>query len=220
MIITSSPTMEPSIVPITSIPTVSPSITGEIVSITVSQTVTAELEPSDVRDIENLVDKAYGTGEQDISSSTNYISSGSLTISLLETISSEDAKNALQESIASVLNLTVGSVDVTVDLSTGVVLYNITSGSFDDASHAIILLQEEDIAVILTDQLGSMDVHSVSPSENIIAETMLIVDADDIPISLIQAENILLALLDDSQSLLTEGIFEISILTIMFDVDL
>ena len=80
MIITSSPTMEPSIAPITSIPTVSPSITGEIVSITVSQTVTAELEPSDVRDIENLVDKAYGTGEQDISSSTNALQQNFLTI--------------------------------------------------------------------------------------------------------------------------------------------
>jgi len=70
----------------------------------------------------------------------------------------------------------------------------------------IVSLQDENVVTALTSHLDdAIEVRSVSPSESIIAETTVILDADDVSVGLIQAENTLLALLDDSHSLRTES---------------
>ena len=201
---TSVPTFDPSISPIISIPTSQPSITGLVISVGVTQTTTREVSPDDVNYIEGVIAEAYGVDIAEVSSVTEYATTGSMTVSVPETVSEEKAISEITESMSAALGVPVESITVSLDVDSGEVTYTITSSSYDET--VAIVEDLEDPATVETFGAESdvVSFDSITPDARITAETIVILDADETTMSLVAAENYVEAVLGEEYSSTSE----------------
>ena len=205
MIITSTPTSVPSQVPVTSIPTTAPSITGLVVSVDITSIVSADVSESEISSLQNAVATAYGVDEDDISSVTEYVVSGTMDIAITDSASSEEVIVSLTDAMADTLDVAPENIKITIDASTGEVVYVVSTSTYDNAVAIQSALETDAVIDDISSESDSADITSLTPALEIVADTTFIVDADDISVALVTAENTLDALLDDSYNTESEG---------------
>ena len=128
---TISPIFNPSSAPFTSIPSARPTITGEVASVSISGSVEEALSEEDASEIALAIAKIYGVEEEDVVMSVEYVSSGTLNVTIPEELSEADATAVLEESISNTLGIHSSEVEVTIH-DDGVVTYTITGESYTE----------------------------------------------------------------------------------------
>ena len=210
LIITSVPTSTPSVAPVTSIPSAAPSFTGLVVSVSIEHIVTGELSDSDFLYLEEVVATAYGVPSEDVSSVTEYTTSGSMDVTIPSSTTEEEAVQALTDALAEALDVSVHAVTISINSETGDVTYSVTSTDYDDATKLLATLEDESIGATLTDSTGVLTVASVLPDAAITAEVIISVDADEVTVPLESAENQVEAVLGSDYESTSDRIIHIT----------
>ena len=96
---------------------------------------------------------------------------------------------------------------LTLDSESGEVSYIVTTSDYDETHSVLSQLQEEDIIENIDTSVVIVD--SIKPNTEVIAEVNIIVNADEVEVSLQQAENQINALLDDNYSSDVSGNFHV-----------
>ena len=203
--ITSSPTLLPSESPITSTPTTSPSFIGLVVSVGITTTATGPLETSEVEYLEDLVADAYGVDSDDLTIVTEYVTSGTLDVTIPDNVSTEVAIADLTTAMSQALGMSEDSVTIEVDLETGEVTYFVSTDDYDATANIQDQLEDESLLETLNESTDVVLIDSVTPSVDIVADVTVVVDADEVTMPLQQAENRFDALLDNNYQAETEG---------------
>ena len=198
MFITSSPTLLPSVSPITSAPTTRPSFIGLVVSVDISTATTESIDDEEITELESLVAQSYGVDIEDVSSVTKYITTGSLVITIPDNVSEDEALDDLTAALSATLGISEDNISLTLDPETGEVSYTVTTSDYDETNAALSQLQDENIVENIETNVVFID--SLQPSDEVIAEVSVVVNADEVEVSLQQAENQIDALLDDNYS--------------------
>ena len=102
--------------PITSAPTTAPSFIGLVVSVGITTTATGPLDTSEVEYLENLVADSYGVDSDDLTIVTEYVTSGTLDVTIPDNVSTEDAIADLTKAMSQALGISEDSVTIEVDL--------------------------------------------------------------------------------------------------------
>lgn len=209
MFITSSPTLLPTMSPIISAPTSAPSFIGLIISVDITTTTTTNIDTTEITELETLVAESYGVDIEDVSTMTEYATTGTLTVTIPDTISEDEALEELSSALALALDINEDIITLSLDAKEGVVSYTITNNNFDQTDAILSDLQNDDIIENIDTNVVIID--SVSPIDEIIAEVTVAVNADKVEVSFQQAENRIDALLDDNYSSDVTGNFSIVI---------
>lgn len=196
MFITSSPTKLPSLSPITSTPTTRPSFIGLIISVDISTATTESMGDEEITEIKVLAAESYGVEIADVSSVTEYVTIGSLDITIPDNVSEDEALNNLISAFSDTLGISEENISLTLDPESGKVSYIVTTGDYDETLAALSQLQGDDIIENIDTNVVVID--SVQPNDEVIAKVSVIVNADDVEVSLQQAENRIDALLDNN----------------------
>ena len=196
MFITSLPTLLPSKTPVVSSPTLSPSFIGLVISVEITQTTTTAIDNVEVAELELLVAQSYGVDIEDISSTTEYVTTGTLAVTIPDTISEAEALEDLTTALSLTLSIDEENIFLSLDPETGEVEYIITTNNFDQTNTALLELQNDDIIENIDTNIISIS--SVSPSAEIVAEVSILLNADEVETSLQQAQNRVNAMLDDN----------------------
>jgi len=198
MFITSMPTMHPTETPLTSIPSTSPSLTGLIVSININIPSTSTLTSEEVIYIQEVVAQSYGVNTEDVSTFTEYVTTGSVDVTISDGVAEDITISELVSALSQVLDIPSESISVFVDSETGDVTYAVSTTEYDATEQIFNTLQGSTIADLLNGFLDNVSVDSVSPVGGVFAETTVVVDADDVTVSLQTAENLIEAIFDDT----------------------
>ena len=184
-------------------PTVSPSFVGLVVSVEITKTATAALDDSEISELENIVAQSYGVDSDDLTIETEYVTSGIITVDIADSISDEEALTSLTTAMATALGVSEESITLTLDPESGEVSYTVTTNDFDDTAAILASLQSDDIIDTLVTDV--VEIQDVTPSDEIVAEVNVVVDADDVTVPLQQAENQVDALLGKDYDVNTES---------------
>ena len=185
-------------------PTTAPSFVGLVVSVEITTTATGNLDDSEVDELESIVAQAYGVDPDDVTSVTEYVTTGTMTVSIPDSVSEDDALAALTSEMASTLGVSEDSITLSLDSETGEVTYSITTTDYDETAAALATLQDSDVVDNLATDSG-VTVTNVTPSDDIVAEVNVVVNADEVTVPLQQAENQVDALLGEDYNSDTEG---------------
>ena len=163
------PSIAPSVVPTTAMPTSAPSITGSVALVQMSGIVTSTISTTDA-----TVDvaTAYGVDVNDITISTEYVSTGALDVTIPDDIPTVEAIAALAESISEVLGVHQRDVDVSIDPVTGEVTYEISGNEFENVESLVTLMEDPSFATQLNDVLDVIEVNDVAINPDITAVTI------------------------------------------------
>ena len=195
MFITSSPTLLPSKSPVASTPTSSPSFIGLVVSVDISTTTTQSIDTVEIRELESLVAQSYGVDMTEVSSLTEYTTSGTLIVAIPDNVSHIEAIEDLTAALSGSFGVSEDDISLTLDADTGEVSYTVTTNDYDHTNAILFELQNDNIIENLNTNVVTIE--SVTPQDEIIAEVSVIVNADEVDVSLQQAENRIDALLGD-----------------------
>ena len=176
--------------PSTMIPSGAPSMTGWVATVTAATVATTELDEDTITDFATNVADFYGVDPTEVSTSTIYESSGSLSMSIPDDLSEAELTDVITSSIAESLGVHPQNVEVNVDMETGEVEFVITSDSFANAAGISFDLdnyqyQEEIIASIETSI--PVSVETFDSSEDVTATLEFTIDADSASNDLTQA---------------------------------
>ena len=205
MFITSSPTLLPSLSPITSTPTASPLFMGMVISVDISTPTSSAINNAEIEELEAIVADSYGVDNEDVSSVTEYVTSGTLEITIPDTISEEEALEELTSALSTTLGINKDSISLSLDPESGEVFYMVTTDDYDRTNEVLLDLLSDDIIDSLDTSVVTID--SVNPSDEIVAEVNIMVNAEEVEVSLQQAENRINALLDDHYTSSISGNF-------------
>ena len=120
---TAAPTSIPSVSPLTSIPSSTPSFVGLVVSVDISRPATAALDDSEVIELQDLIVEAYGVDIDDLSTATTYVTSGTIAVTIPDSVSTEDALQDLKTSLASTLGVSEDDIKLVYNSESGEVAY-------------------------------------------------------------------------------------------------
>ena len=137
--------MSPSRRPTSSVPSALPTITGSVVFVELTKDVTASLTESEIQEIVEAAEEAFGLFPDNVEATVSYSISGTVDVSIDGEYEEEELVQALQESLATSLNVHASDVVVTVDPETGVISYEVTSASAEAATALQSALQTSDI---------------------------------------------------------------------------
>ena len=158
--------MLPSFSPIISAPTSSPSFIGLVISVDITTTATSNIDQAEIERLELLVAESYGVDSEDISSVTEYITTGTLTVTIPDTISENEALEDLTAALSTTLGVSEDSISLSLDQETGEVSYTITTSDYDQTNTVLSDLQNDDIIERLDTTLIVID--SVNPNDEIL----------------------------------------------------
>lgn len=195
MYITSSPTLLPTASPMISPPTSSPSFTGLVIAVDIIRTTTSIIDNAEITHLETLVAESYGIANEDVSSVIVYSTSGSFDITISDTISEDEAIEELTSALSTALGITEDMISLSLDSSSGELSYTVTADDYDQTHAILSQLQSDDIIQNID---ANVVIDSVNPIGEIVANINVVVDADDVEVSLQRAENQIDALLDDN----------------------
>ena len=203
--ITAAPTFVPSVSPVTSVPTGVPSITGLIVSVEVGRATTEALSNEEVSELVDTVAEAYGVNVADVHTDIEYVTSGSLAISIPDDLSIEEAESIVAEMLSNTLGVPSDSITVSVDPTSGLVTYSIAVDDYETSEELQGVLSQANVVDLLNEQADGLQVQEVVPDPEIVATVVLVVDADEVSVPLQQGDNVLSVLLPSEYTLTTEG---------------
>ena len=198
--------MLPSMSPLSSSPTVAPSFLGIVVSIGITTPTTEPLDETEVEYLENLVAEAYGVNNGDLNTAIEYVTTGTLDVTIPDDIPENQAIADLTTALSEVLDVSEDSITVEINPTTGEVTYTVATEDYDTTSNIQNQLQDDTLVDILNQNTDAVSIDSITSSEKIIAEVAVVVDGDEVVFPFQQAENRFDALLDDTYESETEGI--------------
>ena len=123
----------PSISPMTAIPSSHPTITGSIASVSISGSITEEVSKADVDSLTSELASIYGVPTSEVEIDVDFVTSGTLDVTIPSGVSDEEVVRGLEESISDVLGVHTSDVVVTIGEG-GTVVYSVTGASYDDIS--------------------------------------------------------------------------------------
>ena len=123
----------PSISPMTAIPSSHPTITGSIASVSISGSITEEVSKVDVDSLTSELASIYGVPTSEVEIDVDFVTSGTLDVTIPSGVSDEEVVRGLEESISDVLGVHTSDVVVTIGEG-GTVVYSVTGASYDDIS--------------------------------------------------------------------------------------
>ena len=190
----------PSTSPFTSIPSSTPSFVGLIVSVDVSRPATTALDASEIIELQDVIANAYGVRADDLTTTIEYVTIGTMSVTISDSASPEEALDALTESLASTLGINEDDIQLEIDPVTGEVTYSISTNDHTETTSILDALEEMDDLEIESDLITVTD---ISPNSEILAEISVIVNGDEGTPMLQQAENVIDAVLGDEYTLET-----------------
>ena len=191
--------------PLTSLPTNAPSFLGLVVSVGITTPASGPLDDTEVEYLENLVAEAYGVDSEDLNTVTEYVTTGTLEVTIPDDITEEDAIADLITALSETLDVSEDSIAIEINPTTGEVTYTVATTDYDATSNIQEQLQDPALLETLNESADIVNVDSVTPNDEIVADVTVVVDGDEITFPLQQAENRFDALLDDTYESETEG---------------
>ena len=104
-------------------------------------------------DITSELAHIYGVDEADVETTIDYVTSGTLDVTIPDDVSEEEVISALEQSIGDVLGIHPRHVVVTID-DNGDVTYSITGATYDDVQDMQSVTSEDDFASQVTEDLN------------------------------------------------------------------
>ena len=190
----------PSTSPSTSAPSSAPSFVGLVVSVDISRPATAALDESEINELLDVIANAYDVGSNDLPTTIEYITTGTMAIIIPDSSSTEEALNALTESLASTLGIDEDAIQLEIDPVSGEVTYSISTNDHTETTSILDALEEIDDFEVQSDLIIVRD---VTPNSEIVAEISVVVNGDEATPMLQQAENVIDAVLGDEYNLET-----------------
>jgi len=193
MFLTSAPTFLPSVTPsvgpTTMLPSTVPSLTGWVATVRASTTVTTPIDSTEIEHYASNVAQYYGVDISDVTVSTAYETTGSLTLMIPDDVNENELVDAITDSISESLDLHPQDVNVIVNMETGEVTFTIDSDDFIGANEAQFELARDQHAIIAAIQnvIPDVQVEEFIVSENIDATIEFTIDADEASNDLTQA---------------------------------
>ena len=171
-------------------------------SVDVSRTVTAVLDDSEINEVQDVIAGAYGVEADDLTTSTQYVTTGTITVTIPDSDSTQEALDVLTESLASTLGIDESDIELEIDLVSGEVTYSISTDDYTETTSILDALEEIDALEVESDVII---VTGISPNSEIVAEVSVVVNGDEATPMLQQAENVIDAVLGDDYILETES---------------
>ena len=138
------------------IPSSVPTITGAVASVTISGVVTESMSQQEVNAVTSQLAEIYGVDLGDIETTVDYVTSGTLDVTLPEGVTNDEAIQFLQESISDVLGIHVKDVIVSIE-DDGTVTYSAMGASVDEAEVIQSITSRDDFASQITEDLSEND---------------------------------------------------------------
>ena len=190
----------PSTSPFTSIPSSAPSFVGLIVSVDISRPATATLDDSEINELQDVIASAYGVEADDLTTTTEYVTTGAISVTIPDSVSTEEALDALTESLTSTLGINEDKIDLEIDPVSGEVTYSISTNDHTETNSILDALEEIDDLEVESDLITVTD---ISPNSEIVADISVIVNGHESTPMLQQAENVIDAVIGDEYTLET-----------------
>ena len=144
---------------------------------------TSEVSSDEITDMTTVVIDSFDVSSTDVTADVDYVTSGSLQISVDDDTSESEVLDAVASSLAELLNVHPRDVEVlSVDLDSGEVLYEISAESYDDATSiqsALDSLRPEEIQDVVRHELPSADVENVNVDSDIAVDVTIVVDGSE-----------------------------------------
>ena len=144
---------------------------------------TSEVSSDEITDMTTAVIDSFDVSSTDVTADVDYVTSGSLQISVDDDTSESEVLDAVASSLAELLNVHPRDVAVlSVDLDSGEVLYEISAESYDDATSiqsALDSLRPEEIQDVVRHELPSADVENVNVDSDIAVDVTIVVDGSE-----------------------------------------
>ena len=144
---------------------------------------TSEISSDEITDMTTAVIDSFDVSSTDVTADVDYVTSGSLQISVDDDTSESEVLDAVASSLAELLNVHPRDVEVlSVDLDSGEVLYEISAESYDDATSiqsALDSLRPEEIQDVVRHELPSADVENVNVDSDIAVDVTIVVDGSE-----------------------------------------
>ena len=144
---------------------------------------TSEVSSDEITDMTTAVIDSFDVSSTDVTADVDYVTSGSLQISVDDDTSESEVLDAVASSLAELLNVHPRDVEVlSVDLDSGEVLYEISAESYDDATSiqsALDSLRPEEIQDVVRHELPSADVENVNVDSDIAVDVTIVVDGSE-----------------------------------------
>ena len=180
----------PTSAPTTPVPSVRPSLAGWVATVSANTVTTEDIDQSTIDDYTSTIADYYGVNTDDVTVTTTYAATGSMTVSIPDSVTEEDLVDAITTSISESLGVHPADVDVTVDMETGAVEFSVTSETFNDAAADQFDLdnanyQNAIVEAIQTAVPVSVDTYNVA--DDVTAAIEFTVDADEASNDLTQA---------------------------------
>ena len=138
------------------IPSSFPTITGSVASVSISGIVTESMSQQEVDEVTSQLAEIYGVDVNDIETTVDYVTSGTLDVTIPEDVSESEAIEVLQESISDVLGVHVKDVTVLIE-DDGSVTYSIHGASVDEVEAIQNIASQDDFASQITENLVESD---------------------------------------------------------------
>jgi hypothetical protein len=133
----------------------------------------------------------YGVDSSDVTVSTNYETSGTLSLTIPNNISESELIDTVITSLADALGTHPQNVEVTIDMENGEVQFTIISPTFSEAAEVLFDLNayqnQDDITTSIQDKLPGVSVDDLTTIEDVSVAFEIIVDANNAERDLVQA---------------------------------
>ena len=155
-----------------------------------------------MNELQDIIAGAYGVKVNDLATSTEYVTTGKILVTIPDSVSTEEALAALSESLASTLDIDENSIQLTIDSISGEVEYSISTNDYSETTSILDAMAEIDDLQLEPELIVITDVY---PDSDIASETSVMVNGDKATPMLQQAENVIDAIIGDDYILETSS---------------
>ena len=183
------PSVTPSLRPTTTLPSAVPSLTGWVATVSASTVVTTAIDSNEIENYAASVAEYYGVEESDVTVTTSYETTGTLTMIIPNDVSENELVDVITENIAESLGVHPQEISVVVDMETGEVSFTISSDDYIGANESQFELERDQDSIIaaIENAIPQITVEDLSISEDVDAIIEFTVDADEASNDLTQA---------------------------------
>ena len=144
-----------------------------------SGVVTQDIPADDIQEITTEIAAIYGVNKNDITTTVDYVTSGTLDVVIPAGLSDAEAAAAIQESLSEVLG--IHSKDVLVTVEDGIVSYQVTGSSYAEAEAVLNKMKEAGFVSDLESELSSsgITVSNITSDNQIEAVISATIDTTD-----------------------------------------
>jgi hypothetical protein len=183
--------VQPSSAPVTGIPTATPSTGGWVSIIHASATASYEIDQNMVDDYASQISDYYGVEISDVLVSTNYETSGTLTLTIPDDVLESELMDSVKNNIADSLQIHPQNVDVMIDMENGEVEFTIISETFNEATGIAFNLNsfqyQNAISEVIEDSIPGLTIGDIEISEDVQIEFEMTINANNAVNDLTQA---------------------------------